>query len=56
MSTHNGNIKRKPPEISKYNNACSYSIFFLLGFKIELETAVVNEPSVFEQLNFYCDQ
>ena len=28
--------------------------FFSKGFKIEFETAVVNEPSVFEPLKFYC--
>ena len=27
---------------------------FSKGFKNELETAVVNEPSVFEPLKFYC--
>ena len=28
--------------------------FFSKGFKDEFETAVVNEPSVFEPLKFYC--
>ena len=28
--------------------------FFTKGFKNEFETAVVNEPSVFEPLKFYC--
>ena len=28
--------------------------FFPKGLKIEFETAVVNEPSVFEPLKFYC--
>ena len=28
--------------------------YFSKGLKIEFETAVVNEPSVFEPLNFYC--
>ena len=28
---------------------------FSKGLKIELETAVVNEPSVFEPLKFYCN-
>ena len=37
----------------KYNNVCSYGNFSK-GFKNELETAVVNEPSVFESLKFYC--
>ena len=29
-------------------------VFFSLGLKNEFETAVVNEPSVFEPLKFYC--
>ena len=33
---------------------CSYGIFFK-GLKNEFETAVVNEPSVFEPLNVYCN-
>ena len=28
--------------------------FFFKGLKNEFETAVVNEPSVFEPLKFYC--
>ena len=28
--------------------------FFSKGLKIKFETAVVNEPSVFEPLKFYC--
>ena len=28
--------------------------FFCQGLKYEFETAVVNEPSVFEPLKFYC--
>ena len=28
--------------------------FFSKGLKNEFETVVVNEPSVFEQLTFYC--
>ena len=32
---------------------CSYGIFSK-GLKDELETSVVNEPSVFEPLKFYC--
>ena len=30
--------------------------FFSIGLKNEFETAVVNEPSVFEPLKFYCIQ
>ena len=44
MSTHN---------IHTLSKICSYGIFSK-GFKNEFETAVVNEPSVFEQLKFYC--
>ena len=40
------NIKTKITlNYPKYNNACS---FFSKGLKNEFETAVVNEPSVFE--------
>ena len=37
----------------KYNNVCSYGICSQ-GLKNEFETTVVNEPSVFEPLKFYC--
>ena len=37
----------------EYNNVSSYGIF-PLGLKNEFETAVVNEPSVFEPSKFYC--
>ena len=30
--------------------------FFFKGLKDEFETTVVNEPSVFEPLKFYCKQ
>ena len=42
--------KRKFPYLSQI---CSYEIFSK-GFKNEFETAVVNEPSVFEPLKVYC--
>ena len=32
----------------------SAAMFFFQGPKNEFETAVVNEPSVFEPLKFYC--
>ena len=32
----------------------SAAMCFFQGFKNEFETAVVNEPSVFEPLKFYC--
>ena len=53
MSTHNipfFNMKKKHPKLSQI---CSYGIFSK-GFKKEFERAVVNEPSVFEPLKFYC--
>ena len=37
----------------KYPKICSYGIFSK-GLKNEFETAVVNEPSVFVPLKFYC--
>ena len=43
--------KKKQPELSQI---CSYGPFFPKELKNEFETAVVNEPSVFEPLNFYC--
>ena len=48
-----------PHHIKKENNPklsqiCSYGIFSK-GPKNEFETAVVNEPSVFEPLKFYCN-
>ena len=37
----------------KLSQICSYGIFSK-GLKNEFETAMVNEPSVFEPLKFYC--
>ena len=42
--------KRKSP---LFILICS-QVFFSKGFKNEFETAVVNEPSEFEPLKFYC--
>ena len=42
--------KENQPTLSQI---CSYGIFSK-GHKNEFETAVVNEPSVFEPLKFYC--
>ena len=42
--------KKKHPRLSQI---CSHG-FFSKGLKNEFETAVVNEPSVFEPLKFYC--
>ena len=44
------NIKKNHPKLSQI---CSMS-FCSKGLKKEFETAVVNEPSMFEQLKFYC--
>ena len=38
----------------KYNNVCSYGIFLVREFQNEFKIAVVDEPSVFEPLKFYC--
>ena len=43
-------IKEKHPKSSQL---CSYGIF-TKGPKNKFETAVVNAPSVFEPLKFYC--
>ena len=40
-------------EHPKLSQICCYGLFFK-GLKNEFETAVVNEPSVFEPLKFYC--
>ena len=45
------NIKKENRTELSYN--CSYGIFSN-GLKNEFETAVVNEPTVFEPLKFYC--
>ena len=45
------NIKKKITlNYPKYLQRCDFS----MGLKNEFETAVVNEPSVFEPLKFYC--
>ena len=53
------NIKKKTiPNYSKYNNVCSYGIFFVGDSRTsskEFKTAVVFEPSVFEAQKFYCN-
>ena len=45
------NLKNITLNYPKYNNACSYHDIF---FYNEFEMAVVNEPSMFEPLKFYC--
>ena len=45
------NVKKEnPPKLSQI---CRYGIFSK-GLKNEFDTAVVDEPSVFEPLKFYC--
>ena len=43
----------KKENIPKLFQICNYGICFK-GLKNEFETAVVNEPSVFEPLKFFC--
>ena len=53
MSTHNipfFNMKKK----NTLNYSSSAAMNFSKGLKNEFELAVVNEPSVFEPLKFYC--
>ena len=40
--------------MKKENHPNSAAMGFLEGTKKEFETAMVNEPSVFEPLKFYC--
>ena len=54
MSAHNipfSNIKKKTT--LNYPNSAAMG-FCAKGLKNEFETAVVNEPSVFKPLKFYC--
>ena len=54
MSTYNIpflNIKKKT--ILNYPKSATMG-FFPKGFKKEFETAMVNEPSVFQPWKFYC--
>ena len=44
-------FKQEHPKLSKI---CSYGLFSK-GLKNEFQTAVVNEPSVFEPTKFYCN-
>ena len=53
MSTQNIRFSIKKENYPKLSQFCSYGIFSK-GLKNELETAVVNEPSVLESLKFYC--
>ena len=46
-------ISIEKENLSKLSQICSYGMFSK-GLKNEFETALVNEPSVFEPLKFYC--
>ena len=56
MSTHNipFSIQKKKKNHPKLSQISSYGTFSK-GLKNEFETAMVNEPSVFEPLKFYCN-
>ena len=47
------NIHCKKEDHPKLSQICSFGIFSK-GSKNEFETVLVNEPSVFEPLKFYC--
>ena len=52
MRTHDIPFSEKKKNLPKLFQVCSYGIFSK-GLKNEFQTAVVNEPSVFEPLKFY---
>ena len=53
MKTHNIPFSIYKKKIT-LNYPKSADVIFSKGLKNEFETAVVNEPSVFEPLKFYC--
>ena len=54
MSAHPCTIFKYIKEnLLKFSQICNYWIFNK-GLELEFETAVINELSVFEPLNFYC--
>ena len=53
MNTHNIPFPYEQETHHKLSHICRYGLFSK-GLKNEFETAVVNEPSVFEPLKFYC--
>ena len=54
MSTHNIPFFQYIKENQfKFSQICGYRIFSK-GLKNEFETGMVNEPTVFEPLKFYC--
>ena len=56
MSTHNIPIFniRKENHPKLFKNYSAVMGFFSKGLKNEFETTMVNEPSAFEPLTFYC--
>ena len=54
MSTHNiYHFQYEYETLPNLSQICSYGLFSK-GLKNKFETAMVNEPSVFEPLKFYC--
>ena len=53
MSTHNIRFEYKNEYHNKLSQICSQGMFSQ-GLKNEFKTAVVNESSAFEPLQFYC--
>ena len=54
MSTHNIPLSYKKENHSKLYPKSATIGFCSKGLKNQLETAMVNKPSVFEPLKFYC--
>ena len=54
MSTHNIPFSIYKKKIALNCPKSAAMAFFSMGLKNKFETAVVNEPSVFEPLKFYC--
>ena len=52
-SPHRGDSNERTQYTIFISQICSFEIFSK-GPKNEFEIAVVNEPSVFEQMKFYC--
>ena len=55
MSTHNIPFSIYKKKITLNYPKSAARVFVSYGLKNEFETAVVNEPSVFEPLKFYCN-
>ena len=54
MSKHNINIKKENHPTLVQIKECLQLWNFFIGTQEEFEIAMVNEPSVFEPLKFYC--